>query len=176
MISLAAAWPPKALYTHALQEVVGFPSSETINICKMISTKRMLLVSIPASTLQLIRYARVPYWSSAALLNFGYAVVIHLLIVYFYWGILYPKYISPLRHLPQPPVSPLPVQVLTILTIARPGRVGHLKEFYKEPQGASWRGWVDEVPHSGIFKFMDTFNGERVVVVSPAALADVLVH
>lgn len=38
------------------------------------------------------------------------------------------------------------------------------------------RQWVNEVPNDGIILFHDILNFERVLVVSPKALAEVLVH
>ena len=38
------------------------------------------------------------------------------------------------------------------------------------------RKWCDEVPNDGIIRYLDFFNQERLLLVNPKALADVLVH
>ena len=38
------------------------------------------------------------------------------------------------------------------------------------------RAWVDEIPNEGIIRYLDYFNRERLAVVGPTALAEVLVH
>jgi cytochrome P450 len=41
----------------------------------------------------------------------------------------------------------------------------------------AWRIWVDEIPNDGVLKFFGLFrSSERLMPVSPAAVADVLVH
>lgn len=42
--------------------------------------------------------------------------------------------------------------------------------------GIVLRSWVNGVPNNGLIRYLDFFNLERVAVISPAALADVLVH
>ena len=42
--------------------------------------------------------------------------------------------------------------------------------------GTILRSWGNSVPNDGIIRYFDFFNLERVAVLSPAALADVLVH
>ena len=38
------------------------------------------------------------------------------------------------------------------------------------------RKWVEEVPNDGIIRYLDIFNMERLAIVSPAALGEVLVQ
>ncbi|KAL8643001.1 MAG: hypothetical protein Q9226_008440 [Calogaya cf. arnoldii] len=38
------------------------------------------------------------------------------------------------------------------------------------------RSWANTVPNNGLIRYLDFFNLERVAIVGPAALADVLVH
>ncbi|KAL8928191.1 MAG: hypothetical protein Q9208_001901 [Pyrenodesmia sp. 3 TL-2023] len=45
-----------------------------------------------------------------------------------------------------------------------------------EPQGQPLRRWINEIPHSGLIRYLDFFNRERIAVVGPKALAEVLVH
>lgn len=48
-------------------------------------------------------------------------------------------------------------------------------EFNGNP-GAPLRKWINEVPTNGLIRYLDIFNMERVAVVTPKALADVLVN
>lgn len=45
-----------------------------------------------------------------------------------------------------------------------------------EPQGQPLRRWINELPHNGLIRYLDFFNRERIAVVGPKALAEVLVH
>ncbi|KAL8661661.1 MAG: hypothetical protein Q9168_008363 [Polycauliona sp. 1 TL-2023] len=42
--------------------------------------------------------------------------------------------------------------------------------------GEVLRAWANAVPNDGLIRYLDFFNLERLAVVSPAALADLLVH
>lgn len=94
------------------------------------------------------------------------ASVIFLLISaarMFWLCYIYPNYSSPLRHLPRPPDKPSLF-------------MGHFFIMQKAGPGNVLRSWANSVPNDGIFRYLDFFNLERVAVVSPAALAEVLVH
>lgn len=54
--------------------------------------------------------------------------------------------------------------------------MGHFFAMMKNGPGNSIRTWVEEIPNDGIIRYLDAFNMERLAIVSPAALADVLVH
>lgn len=45
-----------------------------------------------------------------------------------------------------------------------------------EPQGQPLRRWINEIPHNGLIRYLDFFSRERIAVVGPKALAEVLVH
>lgn len=80
------------------------------------------------------------------------------------WACLvYPNYWSPLRHLPQPPDKP------SFL-------MGHFWRMMETGPGDVLRSWANGVPNNGVIRYLDFFNLERVAIVSPAALAEVLVH
>ena len=44
-----------------------------------------------------------------------------------------------------------------------------------EGSGDVMRGWLEEVPNDGLIRYLDIFNLERIAVVSPKGLAEVLV-
>jgi len=82
-------------------------------------------------------------------------------IVYEAWlVIVYPRFFSPLRHLPTPP----------------DGRffTGQTRRILKEPSGMPMRDWVENVPNDGLIKYSIWFQ-ERVLLTDPRALAEVLV-
>lgn len=76
---------------------------------------------------------------------------------------VYPNFQSPLRHLPQAPDKP------SLL-------MGHFWQMMETGPGDVIRSWANNLPNSSLIRYLDFFNFERVTVVSPAALADVLVH
>jgi len=54
--------------------------------------------------------------------------------------------------------------------------MGHFPEAFRTYPGAPLRRWVAEVPNNGLIRYLDIFNMERIAIVKPEALADVLVH
>ena len=54
--------------------------------------------------------------------------------------------------------------------------MGQFRELFKTTPGEPLRRWANEVPNNGLIRYLDMFNLERVAVVKPAALAEVLVH
>ncbi|TLD20332.1 hypothetical protein PspLS_08493 [Pyricularia sp. CBS 133598] len=81
------------------------------------------------------------------------------------WGLwatqLYPKFFSPMRHLPEPKGNSF--------------WHGQFKKISAEPGGAPMVEWVDTVPNEGLIKYKGLFNRERLLPTSPKALAEVLV-
>ncbi|KAI1280220.1 cytochrome P450 [Xylaria sp. FL0933] len=78
------------------------------------------------------------------------------------WAVfLYPFYFSPLLHLPEP----------------NGGSCwnGHFKEIRKQPSGIPMRHWAATVPNDGIIRYKGLFNQERLLILSPKALSEVLV-
>ena len=73
---------------------------------------------------------------------------------------IYPFYVSPLRHLPT----------------AQGGSriVGQWQTLLKEPSGIPQRRWSREIPNDGLIRYLHLWNRERVLIVSPKALAEVL--
>lgn len=54
--------------------------------------------------------------------------------------------------------------------------MGQFRRLLRGAAGEAFRSWADEVPNEGLIRYLDLFNQERILVVEPAALADVLVH
>ncbi|TGJ79124.1 hypothetical protein E0Z10_g9648 [Xylaria hypoxylon] len=82
--------------------------------------------------------------------------------VYAVWKvILWPKFFSPLRSLPQAPGGSW--------------WNGHFKKIMADPSGIPMREWITEVPNNGLMRYLGMGNSERVLVTGPKALAEVLV-
>ncbi|KAF2281388.1 cytochrome P450 [Westerdykella ornata] len=88
---------------------------------------------------------------------------INLGILAFYKLILYPFYLSPLRHLPKPSKGFIPI-------------VGHGLLMFKRPAGAAHLEMVKNTPNDGLILVRSFFHDSRLLVTSPAGFADVLVH
>ncbi|KAL8839542.1 MAG: hypothetical protein Q9176_004403 [Flavoplaca citrina] len=54
--------------------------------------------------------------------------------------------------------------------------MGHFWQMMETGPGDVLRSWANGVPNNGLIRYLDFFNLERVAVVNPAALAEVLVH
>lgn len=75
---------------------------------------------------------------------------------------LYPLLFSPLRHLPKARGS-IPL-------------VGHGLKLFGRPAGQAHLNMMKETDNDGIILTRGFFHSDRLIVTSPAALADVLVH
>ncbi|EME49285.1 hypothetical protein DOTSEDRAFT_68151 [Dothistroma septosporum NZE10] len=74
--------------------------------------------------------------------------------------VVYPHYVSPLRHLPQAPHAHW--------LWGQTGRI------FREASGVPMRDWTESVPNDGLIRYSVWFR-ERVLVTTPAALGEVLV-
>jgi cytochrome P450 len=77
-----------------------------------------------------------------------------------YAVIIYPRFLSPLRHLPEPPGNSF--------------FNGQWSVLIKEPSGLPMRRWINEIPNNGLIRYKHLFNRDRVLVTSPKGLAEVL--
>ncbi|KAF2494779.1 cytochrome P450 [Lophium mytilinum] len=96
------------------------------------------------------------FWTASALYTF------QLLVLATYEIILYPHFLSPLRHIPTPPGA-------NIL-------LGHFPRMFREPTGFPQREWIESVPNDGLIRYTTLWNEERLLITSPKAMAEVLVH
>ena len=44
------------------------------------------------------------------------------------------------------------------------------------PHGELYRTWLEEIPNDGVIRYLDFLNSERLLVINPTALAELLVH
>lgn len=126
------------------------------------TSKRLFLLN---SIVFVILYDIVRYNTFRGVLPLIKAALLFTLLQWtawtFYHWMIYPSYISPLRHLPGPKGGSL--------------FMGHFFENLKNAPGKQFQTWLLEVPNDGVIRYLDIFNSERILPVSPAALADVLV-
>jgi len=74
--------------------------------------------------------------------------------------VIYPRFIDPLRHIPEPP--------------ARDFLLGHTKNILREPTGWPMRKWIADVPNNGFIRYSMWFR-RRLLLTTPATLSEVLV-
>lgn len=85
------------------------------------------------------------------------------LFAYFTWTvIIYPKLLSPLRHLPMPKGG-------SFLN-------GHFWRIMREPTGQPLMEFIESVPNDGLIRYHHALNAERLLLTSPKALSEVLVQ
>ncbi|RDL36764.1 Cytochrome P450 [Venustampulla echinocandica] len=86
------------------------------------------------------------------------------LLQFFAWSfwrvIIWPKFISPLRHLPEPTGGSF--------------WNGQFPAILKRPTGAPMVDWINTVPNDGVIRYLGFLNSERLLVTSPKALSEVL--
>ncbi|KAF7548176.1 hypothetical protein G7Z17_g7236 [Cylindrodendrum hubeiense] len=102
--------------------------------------------------------------SLASFLGYAIAVFAGSLGLRLLWtGFLWPNYLSPLRHLPTVPDA----GVFSKETL----------RIYTEPRGAPQCEWINKLGHvpQGVVRYRSILGTERLLVVSPDALAEVLV-
>ncbi|KAI1364418.1 cytochrome P450 [Xylaria arbuscula] len=109
----------------------------------------------------LLASSQLPWWK----LHFTGGFISLFLIQVFAWAvwtvILWPKFFSPLRSLPEPPGGSW--------------WNGHFARILAEPSGIPMREWVGTVPNDGVMRYLGMANRERVLVTGPKALSEVLV-
>ncbi|KAF1938930.1 cytochrome P450 [Clathrospora elynae] len=125
--------------------------------------KRFLLACSVATTIFSIRYAPgITIFPGSYLKNIAASFAITWTAQVLWSVVVYPLFLSPLRHLPTPPDSH-PI-------------LGHFRRIYKDPTGVPQRDWIDTVPNDGVLYYRWLFNEPRVMVTNPKALGEVLVQ
>ncbi|KXJ88231.1 cytochrome P450 [Microdochium bolleyi] len=82
-------------------------------------------------------------------------------VVVIYSVFLYPKFLSPLIGLPEPSGGSW--------------WNGHFATIIKEPSGSPQRRWASTLQHDGVIRYLGPFNQERLLVVGPKGLSEILV-
>lgn len=118
-----------------------------------------LFASSALISVVLTRY--VPQYSIGYLLT-GLALFFLQFLGFLTWRIvIYPKLVSPLRHLPQPAGASF--------------FMGQSARIMKEASGMPMRDWVETVPNDGLIRYTHWLNQERLLVTTPKTLGEVLV-
>ncbi|KAB2580149.1 Cytochrome P450 [Lasiodiplodia theobromae] len=127
----------------------------------MAPTSSLALASV-AESMVLARYAPAYSITNSNFLRPLALFWIQMLLWFTWSAVIYPHFLSPLRHLPQP----------------KGGHwlMGHFNKIRKENTGEPAREWSQTVPNEGLIYYRFAFNSERVLVTSPKGLAEVLVH
>lgn len=113
---------------------------------------QIFAISLTASAL-LERYA--PQYSIGLIWSFLSLLSVQLVAYFLYITILYPRYFSPLRHVPTAPGWEF--------------MLGHTRKVIKEPSGRPAQQWIESVPHDGLIRYSMWFR-ERLLITSPKTL------
>lgn len=101
-------------------------------------------------------------WTRWSLLGYFPMLWMAGLMIWVTWSLwVYPIFVSPLRHLPEP--------------TGNHWLFGQGKRIFAEPSGIPMREWINEIPHDGLIRYRGLLNQERLLIASPKALAEVLV-
>lgn len=118
---------------------------------------QMLGVAFGLSTL-LTKYA--PHFS-VGLIGTGILLFLLQLLAWNAWAILvYPRFFSPIRHVPEAPDG----EFFT----------GHTRKIFKASSGQPMREWIESVPNDGLIRYSN-FGAQRLLPTSAKALGEVLV-
>ncbi|KAH6711565.1 putative P450 monooxygenase [Leptodontidium sp. MPI-SDFR-AT-0119] len=124
-----------------------------------------LLLTLTAAGLCILKVIFLPELFPDAKLTSLYLILASG--VFFAWGVwcvvLYPKFASPLRHLPQPKSG-------TIFGIGFPSVL------LKRPNGELFLKLITEVPNDGLIRFPGLLNADLLLLTGPSSLGEVLVH
>src|SRR5271154_4419615 len=95
------------------------------------------------------------FWTAITIFSFQW------LVYAIYAVVIYPRFVSPLRHLPQP-------------TKGNSFFNGQWATITKEPSGMPMRRWASEIPNDGLIRYLHLFNQERLLLTSPKTLGEVM--
>ncbi|RYP68909.1 hypothetical protein DL770_008367 [Monosporascus sp. CRB-9-2] len=101
-------------------------------------------------------------WSAWQLLSIFATTWTFQIVCWVVWVVLlWPKYFSPLRDLPEPSGNSF--------------LFGQLHRIRKEPTGIPHREWAKTIPNDGLIRYLGPFNQERLLVTNAKTLSEVLV-
>lgn len=111
--------------------------------------------------------------------------VLNFLFLLTYLTIIYPYFYSPFRHLPRPKVlttSLTPHRTQSSKDNANENIQGEIPLLgqhtnpYTKPLGSTYLKWILSTPNQGLITYRSILNQDRLLVTSPKAIAEVLVH
>lgn len=77
-----------------------------------------------------------------------------------WWTVVYPRFFSPLRHMPEPP--------------NRGFFSGHTLPVFRAATGEPAKEWIDAVPNNGLIRY-SMWGKERLLVTQPSTISELLV-
>ncbi|RKF55515.1 Cytochrome P450 monooxygenase FUM15 [Erysiphe neolycopersici] len=107
-----------------------------------------------------VGYLRAEFLPSSYSGAFLFTSIFYFFTWAFWTVLIYPKYLSPLRHLPGPEGGSW--------------WNGQFPLIAALPTGAPMIEWMRTVPNDGIIRYLGMFNVERLFITSPNALKEVL--
>ena len=123
----------------------------------MSPTPQLLGLSASLSLL-LSRYA--PQYSFGVFFT-GTLLFFAQFTAYVLWSVaLYPRFFSPLRHVPTAPGGNL--------------FIGQARRILSEPSGNPSQDWIDNIPNDGLIRYA-MWSSERLLLTNPTTLSEVLV-
>jgi cytochrome P450 len=138
------------------------PSYTGANAVTMqVTPATVALAAVPEAVFTFYLYPELAAGASLTRL-FSAFLVLNYCIYGFYRLIFYPFVFSPLRHLPT---------VRGFKPI-----VGHGMIMFQRPPGQAHLNMIKELPGQSLIRFLGFFHVDRLIIASPAAISDVLVH
>ncbi|KAI1503274.1 cytochrome P450 4A12A [Biscogniauxia marginata] len=108
------------------------------------------------------QWAERSFFSDLRFYGYLYMIwIVHFLVWASYRIIIRPKYLSPLRHLPEP-------------TEDRSWWNGYAHRTFSGMNGAEAAQWQKEIIHKGVFRYLGILNSERLVFTSVEGCMEVL--
>lgn len=90
-----------------------------------------------------------------------------------FWDMaIYPFFVTPLRHLPQAPVSRLPAMSIGVLT--EQGYMNNAKIIFDEPRGRHPLQWMKTISNEGLIHFRDVVGRSYLLATNHKALLDIM--
>ncbi|KAF2100407.1 putative P450 monooxygenase [Rhizodiscina lignyota] len=83
--------------------------------------------------------------------------------IVFYLGLIYPYFVSPIRHFPTPSASTSPLARIS-------------RGMFTLPPGTRFWEWSKDTDNDGVLLLRSPLHRNRLLLTSPRALADVLLH
>ncbi|KAK4143272.1 cytochrome P450 [Dichotomopilus funicola] len=121
-----------------------------------------LITAVALGGAYLLSSGRIPQWTPFGFLPTFVALWAVQSLAYAFWAvILYPKFFSPLRGLPEPS--------------GNSWFMGQFGKIRASPTGVPMLEWINSVPNDGLIRYLSLFNQEKLFMTSPKALAEVLV-
>lgn len=123
--------------------------------------KSLIFAASAVASLLLARHA--PEYSPPIVWTFLGLYSVLLTSVFMYRTVLYPRFFSPIRHIPTPKGAHW--------------LLGHFPDIFRYPTGNPQLRWVEELSNNdGLIRYIGLFGGERIMPCNAKTLSEVLHH